>query len=113
MRQGDCSPLRVHGQGFKDSYELKCEFVKEKVYVLCASSSSVCVLGLSPDFEMNMMFVYVCDLKLSKHCLLNSLSFGLVSLSLPLFLSFYPFASLRTGPGFWTSRGSSRPSSWT
>uniref|UniRef100_G3PH58 von Willebrand factor D and EGF domains n=1 Tax=Gasterosteus aculeatus aculeatus TaxID=481459 RepID=G3PH58_GASAC len=57
VRQGDCSPLRVHGQGFKDSYELKCEFVKEKVYVLCASSSSVCVLGLSPDFEMNMMFV--------------------------------------------------------
>ncbi|KAL6109603.1 vwde [Pungitius sinensis] len=30
VRRGDCSPLRVHGQGFKDSYELRCEFVKEK-----------------------------------------------------------------------------------
>uniref|UniRef100_A0A8C2WJR7 von Willebrand factor D and EGF domains n=1 Tax=Cyclopterus lumpus TaxID=8103 RepID=A0A8C2WJR7_CYCLU len=30
VRQGDCSAVQVHGQGFKDSYELKCEFVKEK-----------------------------------------------------------------------------------
>ncbi|XP_028985902.1 von Willebrand factor D and EGF domain-containing protein [Betta splendens] len=30
VRQGGCSLIRVHGQGFKDSYELKCEFVKEK-----------------------------------------------------------------------------------
>lgn len=31
VRQGDCSTVQVYGQGFKDSYELKCEFVKEKV----------------------------------------------------------------------------------
>ncbi|XP_042345721.1 von Willebrand factor D and EGF domain-containing protein [Plectropomus leopardus] len=30
VRQGDCSTVQVFGQGFKDSYELKCEFVKEK-----------------------------------------------------------------------------------
>ncbi|KAM6910420.1 von Willebrand factor D and EGF domain-containing protein [Xenentodon cancila] len=30
VRQGDCSLVHVHGQGFKDSYELKCELVKEK-----------------------------------------------------------------------------------
>ncbi|XP_068425269.1 von Willebrand factor D and EGF domain-containing protein isoform X1 [Clinocottus analis] len=30
VRKGDCSIVQVHGQGFKDSYELKCEFVKEK-----------------------------------------------------------------------------------
>nr|XP_046255008.1 von Willebrand factor D and EGF domain-containing protein isoform X2 [Scatophagus argus] len=30
VRQGDCSTVQVYGQGFKDSYELKCEFVKEK-----------------------------------------------------------------------------------
>ncbi|XP_039974712.1 von Willebrand factor D and EGF domain-containing protein [Xiphias gladius] len=30
VRQGDCSTIQVYGQGFKDSYELKCEFVKEK-----------------------------------------------------------------------------------
>ncbi|XP_041649407.1 von Willebrand factor D and EGF domain-containing protein [Cheilinus undulatus] len=30
VRQGDCSTVQIYGQGFKDSYELKCEFVKEK-----------------------------------------------------------------------------------
>ncbi|KAF0031943.1 hypothetical protein F2P81_016498 [Scophthalmus maximus] len=30
VRQGDCSTVQVYGQGFKDSYDLKCEFVKEK-----------------------------------------------------------------------------------
>ncbi|XP_069576788.1 von Willebrand factor D and EGF domain-containing protein [Brachyistius frenatus] len=30
VRRGDCSAVRVSGQGFRDSYELKCEFVKEK-----------------------------------------------------------------------------------
>ncbi|XP_061573968.1 von Willebrand factor D and EGF domain-containing protein [Cololabis saira] len=30
VRKGDCSLVHVHGQGFKNSYELKCEFVKEK-----------------------------------------------------------------------------------
>ncbi|KAM7421510.1 hypothetical protein PAMA_015584 [Pampus argenteus] len=30
VRQGDCSTVQVYGHGFKDSYELKCEFVKEK-----------------------------------------------------------------------------------
>ncbi|KAF7650177.1 hypothetical protein LDENG_00130260, partial [Lucifuga dentata] len=30
VRQGDCATIHVYGQGFKDSYELKCEFVKEK-----------------------------------------------------------------------------------
>ncbi|XP_058503446.1 von Willebrand factor D and EGF domain-containing protein isoform X2 [Solea solea] len=30
VRQGDCSTVQVFGQGFRDSYELKCEFVKEK-----------------------------------------------------------------------------------
>ncbi|XP_060905839.1 von Willebrand factor D and EGF domain-containing protein [Labrus mixtus] len=30
FRQGDCSTTQVYGQGFKDSYELKCEFVREK-----------------------------------------------------------------------------------
>uniref|UniRef100_A0A8C6U085 Si:dkey-30e9.7 n=1 Tax=Neogobius melanostomus TaxID=47308 RepID=A0A8C6U085_9GOBI len=30
VRQGDCSGVRVFGLGFRDSYELKCEFVKEK-----------------------------------------------------------------------------------
>ncbi|KAM9724574.1 von Willebrand factor D and EGF domain-containing protein [Menidia menidia] len=30
VRQGGCSVIRVHGQGFQESYELKCEFVKEK-----------------------------------------------------------------------------------
>uniref|UniRef100_A0A3Q3FEF1 von Willebrand factor D and EGF domains n=1 Tax=Labrus bergylta TaxID=56723 RepID=A0A3Q3FEF1_9LABR len=30
VRQGDCSTTQVYGQGFKDSYELKCEFVREK-----------------------------------------------------------------------------------
>ncbi|XP_069394081.1 von Willebrand factor D and EGF domain-containing protein isoform X1 [Paralichthys olivaceus] len=30
VRQGDCSTVQVYGQGFKDSYELKCEFVQEK-----------------------------------------------------------------------------------
>ncbi|XP_041845055.1 von Willebrand factor D and EGF domain-containing protein [Melanotaenia boesemani] len=30
VRQEDCSTIQVHGQGFKDSHELKCEFVKEK-----------------------------------------------------------------------------------
>uniref|UniRef100_A0A4W6CPV4 von Willebrand factor D and EGF domains n=1 Tax=Lates calcarifer TaxID=8187 RepID=A0A4W6CPV4_LATCA len=37
VRQGDCSTVQVYGQGFKDSHELKCEFVKEKV--LCFSAS--------------------------------------------------------------------------
>uniref|UniRef100_A0A3Q3VQH7 Uncharacterized protein n=1 Tax=Mola mola TaxID=94237 RepID=A0A3Q3VQH7_MOLML len=31
VRRGKCSTLQVYGQGFTDSYELKCEFVKEKV----------------------------------------------------------------------------------
>lgn len=31
VQQGECSTLRINGHGFKDSYELKCEFVKEKV----------------------------------------------------------------------------------
>lgn len=31
LKEGDCSSVQVYGQGFKDSYELKCEFVKEKV----------------------------------------------------------------------------------
>uniref|UniRef100_A0A3B4ZT70 Si:dkey-30e9.7 n=1 Tax=Stegastes partitus TaxID=144197 RepID=A0A3B4ZT70_9TELE len=39
VRQGDCSTIRVHGEGFKDSYELKCEFVREKV--LCVSFSLI------------------------------------------------------------------------
>ncbi|XP_004560250.3 von Willebrand factor D and EGF domain-containing protein [Maylandia zebra] len=30
VRQGNCTTVNIHGQGFKDSYELKCEFVKEK-----------------------------------------------------------------------------------
>ncbi|XP_028281558.1 von Willebrand factor D and EGF domain-containing protein [Parambassis ranga] len=30
VRQRDCSTIQIYGQGFKDSYELKCEFVKEK-----------------------------------------------------------------------------------
>ncbi|XP_078108298.1 von Willebrand factor D and EGF domain-containing protein [Sander vitreus] len=30
VRQRDCSTIQVYGQGFKNSYELKCEFVKEK-----------------------------------------------------------------------------------
>ncbi|KAK7877856.1 hypothetical protein WMY93_031496 [Mugilogobius chulae] len=30
VRQGDCSTVHVYGHGFRDSYELKCEFVKEK-----------------------------------------------------------------------------------
>ncbi|KAK5862118.1 hypothetical protein PBY51_017547 [Eleginops maclovinus] len=30
VRQGDCSTIQVYGQGFRDSYELKCEFLKEK-----------------------------------------------------------------------------------
>ncbi|XP_051813003.1 von Willebrand factor D and EGF domain-containing protein [Acanthochromis polyacanthus] len=30
VHQRDCSTIHVNGQGFKDSYELKCEFVKEK-----------------------------------------------------------------------------------
>ncbi|XP_045075873.1 von Willebrand factor D and EGF domain-containing protein-like, partial [Coregonus clupeaformis] len=30
VRQSDCSTVQVFGQGFKDSYELKCEFLKEK-----------------------------------------------------------------------------------
>ncbi|KAJ8354503.1 hypothetical protein SKAU_G00220700 [Synaphobranchus kaupii] len=30
VRQYDCSVVRVFGQGFKDSFELKCEVVKEK-----------------------------------------------------------------------------------
>ncbi|XP_026172334.1 von Willebrand factor D and EGF domain-containing protein isoform X2 [Mastacembelus armatus] len=30
VRQDDCATVQVYGQGFKDSYELKCEFVKEK-----------------------------------------------------------------------------------
>lgn len=34
VRQGDCSTIQVYGQGFKDSYELKCEFVKEKVLLI-------------------------------------------------------------------------------
>uniref|UniRef100_A0A665TDV9 Si:dkey-30e9.7 n=1 Tax=Echeneis naucrates TaxID=173247 RepID=A0A665TDV9_ECHNA len=38
VRQGDCSTVQVYGQGFKDSYELKCEFVKEKVLLLFRSS---------------------------------------------------------------------------
>lgn len=33
VRQGDCSIVKVYGQGFKNAYELKCEFVKEKVLV--------------------------------------------------------------------------------
>uniref|UniRef100_A0A3Q1ETB8 von Willebrand factor D and EGF domains n=1 Tax=Acanthochromis polyacanthus TaxID=80966 RepID=A0A3Q1ETB8_9TELE len=32
VHQRDCSTIHVNGQGFKDSYELKCEFVKEKVF---------------------------------------------------------------------------------
>ncbi|KAM9309952.1 von Willebrand factor D and EGF domain-containing protein [Pholidichthys leucotaenia] len=32
VHQGkNCSTVRVYGQGFKDSHELKCEFVKEKL----------------------------------------------------------------------------------
>lgn len=31
VRQGDCSTVQVFGQGFRNSYQLKCEFVKEKV----------------------------------------------------------------------------------
>lgn len=31
VRQGDCSTVKVYGQGFRNSYQLKCEFVKEKV----------------------------------------------------------------------------------
>uniref|UniRef100_A0A3Q3BCJ2 von Willebrand factor D and EGF domains n=1 Tax=Kryptolebias marmoratus TaxID=37003 RepID=A0A3Q3BCJ2_KRYMA len=31
IRQQDCSTVRVHGQGFKESNELKCEFVQEKL----------------------------------------------------------------------------------
>uniref|UniRef100_A0A674BFI6 von Willebrand factor D and EGF domains n=1 Tax=Salmo trutta TaxID=8032 RepID=A0A674BFI6_SALTR len=30
VRQSDCSTVQVFGQGIKDSYELKCEFLKEK-----------------------------------------------------------------------------------
>ncbi|KAM6967564.1 von Willebrand factor D and EGF domain-containing protein [Aplochiton taeniatus] len=30
VRQNGCSTVQVYGQGFKDSHELKCEFVKEK-----------------------------------------------------------------------------------
>ncbi|KAG7216456.1 hypothetical protein INR49_001942 [Caranx melampygus] len=30
VRQGDCTTVQIYGQGFKDSYELKCEFVREK-----------------------------------------------------------------------------------
>ncbi|XP_056299805.1 von Willebrand factor D and EGF domain-containing protein isoform X2 [Pseudoliparis swirei] len=30
VRRGGCPALQVHGRGFQDSYELKCEFVKEK-----------------------------------------------------------------------------------
>ncbi|KAM4736569.1 von Willebrand factor D and EGF domain-containing protein [Anableps anableps] len=30
VRQDDCSTVQVFGQGFKDSSQLKCEFVKEK-----------------------------------------------------------------------------------
>uniref|UniRef100_A0A672Z0B3 Si:dkey-30e9.7 n=1 Tax=Sphaeramia orbicularis TaxID=375764 RepID=A0A672Z0B3_9TELE len=35
IRQRDCSTIQIYGQGFKDSYKLKCEFVREKV--LCFS----------------------------------------------------------------------------
>jgi len=31
VRRGGCPALQVHGRGFQDSYQLKCEFVKEKV----------------------------------------------------------------------------------
>lgn len=31
VRQGDCSTVQVFGQGFRNSHQLKCEFVKEKV----------------------------------------------------------------------------------
>ncbi|XP_034729420.1 von Willebrand factor D and EGF domain-containing protein isoform X1 [Etheostoma cragini] len=31
VRQRDCSTIQVYGEGFKNSYELKCEFVKEKI----------------------------------------------------------------------------------
>ncbi|XP_030013146.1 von Willebrand factor D and EGF domain-containing protein isoform X2 [Sphaeramia orbicularis] len=30
IRQRDCSTIQIYGQGFKDSYKLKCEFVREK-----------------------------------------------------------------------------------
>ncbi|XP_055019347.1 von Willebrand factor D and EGF domain-containing protein [Boleophthalmus pectinirostris] len=30
VRQADCSRVRVFGHGFRDSYQLKCEFVQEK-----------------------------------------------------------------------------------
>uniref|UniRef100_A0A3B4Y8C8 von Willebrand factor D and EGF domains n=1 Tax=Seriola lalandi dorsalis TaxID=1841481 RepID=A0A3B4Y8C8_SERLL len=34
VRQGDCSAVQVYGQGFKDSYELKCEFFVDGDWVL-------------------------------------------------------------------------------
>ncbi|XP_034030211.1 von Willebrand factor D and EGF domain-containing protein [Thalassophryne amazonica] len=30
IRQRNCSTVQIYGQGFRDSYDLKCEFVKEK-----------------------------------------------------------------------------------
>lgn len=38
VRYGICSSVRVLGQGFKKSYKLKCEVVKEKVTAHCHSS---------------------------------------------------------------------------
>uniref|UniRef100_A0A3B3VTM9 von Willebrand factor D and EGF domains n=1 Tax=Poecilia latipinna TaxID=48699 RepID=A0A3B3VTM9_9TELE len=36
IRQEDCSTIQVSGHGFKDSSQLKCEFVKEKVlHLVC------------------------------------------------------------------------------
>lgn len=46
VRQGDCSTIQVYGQGFKDSYELKCEFVKEKVLWFNASLTGSSFSGL-------------------------------------------------------------------
>uniref|UniRef100_A0A8D0CXL8 von Willebrand factor D and EGF domains n=1 Tax=Sander lucioperca TaxID=283035 RepID=A0A8D0CXL8_SANLU len=58
VRQRDCSTIQVYGQGFKNSYELKCEFVKEKV--LCFSAS--CSVSLSPCLQHG--FAVHCQLPL-------------------------------------------------
>lgn len=50
VRQGDCSTVQVYGHGFKDSYELKCEFVKEKVLSASCFINTVGLLYLHPLF---------------------------------------------------------------